>query len=267
MGTIFPREEKAEQIFDEILKNPRACDRLKNTFFAAIPSAEESEGAGTDIPGTVFAAALFNAYENKDLSAFMMAVCNNSVFDLLRNSFLIPIRFNDKGVENPILLTDENGKFLDESELHLWEKKYKMFRKLFEQQNEIPDYQMYMADGFRENHFYSEEGEIETRKISEHRGILLMFNFPESVEFEINEEKIYAIVWEALMRLQEALPRALMYYGKRDEHGIEKHTSTLGIFLPFCHFEREMEKTIELANGIGLGCREAILAEMKAQAK
>ena len=65
-----------------------------------------------------------------------------------------------------------------------------MFRKLFEQQDEIPDYQMYMADGFRENHFYSEEGEIETRKISEHRGILLMFNFPESVEFEINEEKL-----------------------------------------------------------------------------
>ena len=112
MGTIFPREEKAEQIFDEILKNPRACDRLKNTFFAAIPSAEESEGAGTDIPGTVFAAALFNAYENKDLSAFMMAVCNNSVFDLLRNSFLIPIRFNDKGVENPILLRMKKGNFL-----------------------------------------------------------------------------------------------------------------------------------------------------------
>ena len=33
------------------------------------------------------------------------------------------------------------------------------------------------------------------------------------------------------------------------------------------HFEREMEKNIELANGIGLGCREAILAEMKAQDK
>ena len=115
MSTIFPREEKAEQIFDEILKNPRACERLKDTFFAAIPSAEESEGAGTDIPGTVFAAALFNAYENKDLSAFMMAVCNNSVFDLLRNSFLIPIRFNDKGVENPIFLTDENGNLLDKN--------------------------------------------------------------------------------------------------------------------------------------------------------
>ena len=29
MSTIFPREEKAEQIFDEILKNPHACERLK----------------------------------------------------------------------------------------------------------------------------------------------------------------------------------------------------------------------------------------------
>ena len=48
MSTIFPREEKAEQIFDKILENPKACDRLKNTFFEAIPSAEESEGAGAD---------------------------------------------------------------------------------------------------------------------------------------------------------------------------------------------------------------------------
>ena len=61
MSTIFPREEKAEQIFDKILENPEACERLKDTFFEAIPSAEESEGAGTDIPGTVFAAALFHA--------------------------------------------------------------------------------------------------------------------------------------------------------------------------------------------------------------
>ena len=129
MSTIFPREEKAEQIFDEILKNPHACERLKDTFFEAIPSAEESEGAGTDIPGTVFAAALFTAYENKDLSAFMMAVCNSSVFDLLRNSFLISIRFNDKGVENPIFLTDENGDLLSGSHQHACVKKYKMFHK------------------------------------------------------------------------------------------------------------------------------------------
>ena len=260
MSTIFPREEKAEQIFDEILKNPHACERLKDTFFEAIPSAEESEGAGTDIPGTVFAAALFTAYENKDLSAFMMAVCNSSVFDLLRNSFLISIRFNDKGVENPIFLTDENGDLLSGSHQHACAKKYKMFHK----QDEIPDYHMYMADGFREKHGYNEKGEIETFRISEHTGILMLFEFPESVTLEINEERSYAIIWKYLMKLQEQLPRALMYYGRRDENGVEKNTSKLGIFLPFCHFEHEMKKTVELANGIGLRCREAILAEIKA---
>ena len=196
MSTIFPREEKAEQIFDEILKNPHACERLKDTFFAAIPSAEESEGAGTDIPGTVFAAALFTVYENKDLSAFMMAVCNSSVFDLLRNSFLISIRFNDKGVENPIFLTDENGDLLSGSHQHACAKKYKMFHKLYEQQDEIPDYHMYMTDGFREKHGYNEKGEIETFRISEHTGILMLFEFPESVTLEINEERSYAIIWK-----------------------------------------------------------------------
>ena len=30
--------------------------------------------------------ALFNAYENKDLSAFLMAICQHSMFDLLRNA-------------------------------------------------------------------------------------------------------------------------------------------------------------------------------------
>ena len=31
MATIFPREEKAEALFGEILKNPEACHRLIDT--------------------------------------------------------------------------------------------------------------------------------------------------------------------------------------------------------------------------------------------
>ena len=46
--------------------------------------------------------------------------------------------------------------------IHIYEKKYKMFHKLFEEQDEIPDYRMYMADGFRESHGYTQNGEIET---------------------------------------------------------------------------------------------------------
>ena len=41
MATIFPREEKAEQLFEKILENPDACERLKDTFY---------EGAVSGIP-------------------------------------------------------------------------------------------------------------------------------------------------------------------------------------------------------------------------
>ena len=92
MPTIFPREEKAEQLFEKILKNPDACERLKETFFDNLPDVDNPEADTRDVTGVTFTRALFQAYENKDLSAFLMAVCGNSMFDLLRNSFLIPIQ-------------------------------------------------------------------------------------------------------------------------------------------------------------------------------
>ena len=49
--------------------------------------------------------ALFNAYENKDLSAFLMAICQHSMFDVLRNAALIPFKFNADGQLNPVILT------------------------------------------------------------------------------------------------------------------------------------------------------------------
>ena len=33
METIFPREEKADLLFDKILKDPEACERLMQTFY------------------------------------------------------------------------------------------------------------------------------------------------------------------------------------------------------------------------------------------
>ena len=38
-----------------------------------------------------FQNALFTAYRNRDLSAFLMEICRNTMFDLLRNACLIPI--------------------------------------------------------------------------------------------------------------------------------------------------------------------------------
>lgn len=58
----------------------------------------------------------------------------------------------------------------------------------------------------------------------------MLFEFPESVTLEINEERSYAIIWKYLMKLQEQLPRALMYYGRRDENGVEKTPANLEFF-------------------------------------
>ena len=78
METIFPREEKADLLFDKILKDPEACERLMQTFYGEIDS--DLELVGGYLPPEQFAKALFDAYKNRDLTAFLMAVCKNSMF-------------------------------------------------------------------------------------------------------------------------------------------------------------------------------------------
>ena len=173
MPTIFPREEKAEQLFEKILKNPDACERLKETFFDNLPDVDNPEADTRDVTGVTFTRALFQAYENKDLSAFLMAVCGNSMFDLLRNSFLIPIRFNDKGKTNPILLTDETGDLRKDIGIHVPEKTYQKFLKIYKNKEQIPQVEEYLAYGFREAHQYDEAGTaVESVEIGQHLGVM-----------------------------------------------------------------------------------------------
>ena len=65
METIFPREEKAEALFGEILKNPEACRRLMDTFNDSLDMADVLDAPA--VSAQQFAAALFNAYENNCL--------------------------------------------------------------------------------------------------------------------------------------------------------------------------------------------------------
>ena len=161
MATIFPREEKAEMLFDKILANPEACRRLKRTFYDAIDSGDEF--VTENLPAKQFTAALFDAYENKDLTAFLMAVCQNSMFDLLRNAFLIPFKFNADGQTNPIFLTDEEGKLLENLPIHVKEKEYEKFRKVYQKRDKV---KMYLAHGYKKRHCYDSET-METQEIPE----------------------------------------------------------------------------------------------------
>ena len=176
MATIFPREEKAEQLFEKILENPDACERLKDTFYEHFPESEDMDAQMPAVSPQTFTRALFQAYQNKDLSAFLMAICGNSMFDLLRNSFLIPIRFNDKGKTNPILLTDDQGILREKLPVNVPDKVYQKFSRIYQHREPIPQMREYLAYGFREEHRYGEEDlSVESVEIGRHLGILLLY--------------------------------------------------------------------------------------------
>ncbi|MEI3252654.1 MAG: DUF4866 family protein [Faecalibacterium sp.] len=61
-GNDIP-EEKAEALFGEILKNPEACHRLMDTLNDSLDMADVLDAP--TVRAQQFAAALFNAYENK----------------------------------------------------------------------------------------------------------------------------------------------------------------------------------------------------------
>ena len=120
--TIFPREEKAEVLFQKILNDHWACEKLQETFCNCLFCNDDSDAR---ISPAEFSLALFNAYTNRDLSAFLMGICQNTLFDLLRNSFLIPYRFDADGKQNPVIMTDENGQLLPAYKGTAHEKEYR----------------------------------------------------------------------------------------------------------------------------------------------
>lgn len=124
--TMFPREDHTEMLFQKILNDPWACDRLMETFNENLVYNDEFD---VSLPAEKFAKALFNAYTNRDLSALLMCLCNNTVFDLLRNSYIIPYRFNADGHQNPIIMTDEHGNPLPEYKHYLTTRTIYIFTK------------------------------------------------------------------------------------------------------------------------------------------
>ena len=67
---------------------------------------------------------------------------------------------------------------------------------------------MCLAYGFRERHCYSEDLQVQTDKIGEHLGVLLLYQLPKDIENHAADAEIYATVWNYMMQLEETLPRA-----------------------------------------------------------
>ena len=219
--TIFPREEKTDLLFKKILDDPWACDKLFDTFCNSLFC---NDGVYNTINSKEFTKAMFNSYHNRDLSAFLMAICQNTVFDLLRNASLIPYRFNADGKQNPIIMTDND----------LNNKK-----------------NIYFAQAYRYSHSYqSDDMKMEQDSISKTTGVLLIRELPDTIKQKESEAEAYYAIWDIMIELEKNLPMAIVFYGQ--DSLIEENTryDELGIFLPNSHFLKNLEKHVEKAEAI-----------------
>ena len=249
MATIFPREEKAEALFGEILKNPEACHRLMETFNDSLDMADVLDAP--TVSAQQFTAALFNAYTNKDLSAFLMVLCQHSMFDLLRNAALIPFKFNADGQPNPVILTDDNGLLLPDNKFAVSKKEYDRFVRVFSKQDKV---KMYLATGYCKYHGYDENSmDVVEYHYNQHLGLLLIYELPDTVKQKVTEAEAYSTVWDIQMKLQHALPRSVVYYGQDSLEDGGTHYDELGVFLPLEHFADRLERHMETATKIVYG--------------
>ena len=98
MQTVLPREEAVEAVISKVLGSQEACDRLNEVFYEHLENYQEINDDGD----RHFAEVLLQSYKNGDVSALLLELCGGSMFDLLRDAYLIPKKFHGKAGENPV---------------------------------------------------------------------------------------------------------------------------------------------------------------------
>lgn len=243
--TIFPREEHADVLFQKILADPWACDKLFETFCNDLFSNDELEDS---LSADEFCQALFRAYRNRDLSAFLMAISKNTLFDLIRNSYLIPYRFNADGKTNPVIMTDENGVLLPEFKNCIHEKEYQHFREVYNHFDGKK--KMYLAQAYRYSHSYRDDDmNIKQQVLEKNTGVLLIRELPDTIKLKETESEAYCAVWDLMIQLEKELPMAFVFYGQDSLIEQNNRYDELGIFLPNSHFLKNLERHAAQSGG------------------
>lgn len=247
--TIFPREKRTEDLFQRILNDPWACEKLQETFCNYLFCNDDSDAV---ISPTEFSRALFNAYENRDMSAFLMAICQHTLFDLLRNSFLIPYRFNADGKQNPVIMTDENGQLLPAYKDTVHEKEYRHFCEVYRSLDNRKN--IYLARAYRYSHGYrSDDMDVKQNILEENTGVLLIRELPDTVKLKETEAEAYSAVWDLMIQLEKKLPMAYVFYGQDSLVEDNDRYDEIGIFLPNSIFLKNMERHVKKAEEIIYG--------------
>lgn len=110
MPTVLPKENEVEQFFSRIMASEGACERLSSVLYDHL----SDDDMQTDPDPEHLVQVLLTAYTNGDISALLLELCGRSLFDLLREAYLIPKRFHGKAGKNPELLTTPEGDVIEE---------------------------------------------------------------------------------------------------------------------------------------------------------
>ena len=255
MQTVLPREEAVEAIFSKIISSPQACERFWSVFFENI----DEDHLVTDRDPKHFTEVMFHAYRNGDISALLLELCGKSMFDLLREAYLIPKRFHGKTGENPVLLTDVDGNLLEKAKNQVSAKEYTKFKEVYRAHATAPRAKLYLADGYDLHRFYQDDLEVCERKENKRRGVLMLYALPDTRKLGLTEAQAYAVVWDAFRQIQRKAPRAIVYYGQETGLKEEKAYDEIGVLLPVHEFERKMLHHLDEIDGIVLSCREKMM--------
>lgn len=218
MHTVLPREEAVEAIFSKIVASPASCEQLREVVYEHL----EDEQIFEKNQAEHFTEVLFQAYKNGDISALLLELCGRSMFDLLREAYLIPKKFHGKAGENPVLLTDVDGNLLPGKEQAVSGREYEKFRNTYQLHECAPRSKVYLADGYDLIRSYTEGMQIEETKENRQRGVLALYALPDTCSLGLTEAQAYAMVWDTFHEIQMEAPRAIVYYGQENRSEAEK---------------------------------------------
>lgn len=252
MSTVLPREEAVEAIFTKILSSKEACERLGDVFKEHLNEENYSGDSAEN-----FAEILLRAYKNGDVSAVLLELCGKSMFDLLREAYLIPKKFHGKAGENPVLLTDVKGNLLQENKVSA--REYAKFQEIFKHHNCAPRSKIYLADGYDMVRYFTKKMDVEEKKENRSRGVLILYALPDTCRMGLSEAEAYAVIWETFREIQKMAPRAIVYYGQETGIKKEKEFDEIGVLLPIREFEKKMLHHLQEIDGIVLSCREKMM--------
>ena len=210
MTSLFPRETHPEALFQKILSQPQAKARLYETFCAELEDYTDTEG----LVSRTMPYGLLRAYENQDLSAFLVGLCGNTMFDLLRAAFLIPNRFGGKEGDNPRLLTSEDGAVLPQVREAVSPRTLRKFSELRQDHTCVPRSALYLAEGSQLRHQYDREGQPKEVRIPARQGVLALYALPDTAQLGLSEAQAYSVVFDAFNAIQDSCPTALVFYGQ-----------------------------------------------------